>query len=382
MASKLLTTFFLLFFVLDLVAPSVASFSSAVEVLSDSGYFSMGLTLKLANQDLNLEDWQELTIFAPSDQACSRFGGQPSLLDIKFQLSPTRFPGESLRNLPNGAKIPTLGSNSSLFVTNSSRFGGGKFSINDVVVQDSPVFDDGYIVIYGSDDFFTSSTKISDDSSSSSSIPNPTSSTGSIPIPSSATRTAPSPKFASDSTRNLPNGSKPEVNCFNIFESASRLLMSRGFVIMATFLALQLETSGNDTKITVFAPMDEAIPNPTTKFSDYATIFRGHVINRLVSWKDLQKLAWEGSILQTVLKGYEIEVSWSGDILLLNEVPLIYPDMFINDWIAVHGFNQMIEPKEKQAGLGESISVPNDGEEVVEGVHGDYSSELGDYGLH
>ncbi|XP_019088009.1 PREDICTED: putative fasciclin-like arabinogalactan protein 20 [Camelina sativa] len=379
MASNLLTTFFLLFFVLDLnlVAPSLTSVSSAVEVLSDSSYFSMGLTLKLASQDLNLDDWQELTIFAPSDQAFTR-SGQPSLLDIKYQLSPTRLSGESLRNFPNGAKIPTLRSNSSLVVSNSSRFGGGKASINGAVVQDSPVFDDGYIVIYGSDEFFTSPTKISDDSSSSSSTPNPTSSsTGSIPIPSSATRTAPSP----------PNRSKPVVKCFNIFESASRLLMSRGFVIMATFLALQLETSGNnDTNmITVFAPVDEAIPNPTTKFSDYATIFRGHVINRLVSWKDLQKLAWEGSILQTVLKGYEIEVSWSGDILLLNGVPLIYPDMFVNDCIAVHGFNQMIEPKEKQVGLGESISVPNDGEEeeAVEGVHEEYSSQLGDYdGLH
>ncbi|CAE6203268.1 unnamed protein product [Arabidopsis arenosa] len=379
MASKLLTTFFLLFFVLDPVAPSVTSVSSAVEVLSDSGYLSMGLTLQLANQDLNLEDWQELTIFAPYDQAFSRFG-QPSLLDIKYQLSPTRLPGEALRNLPNGAKIPTLRSDSSLTVTNSSRF-GRKISINNVVVQDSPVFDDGYIVIYGSGEFFTSPTKISDDSSSSSSIPNPTSSTGSIPNPSSATHTPPSPKFASDSTRNLPNGSKP-VNCFNIFESASRLLMSRGFVIIATFLALQLEdTSDNDTKITVFAPIDEAIPNPSTKFSDYVTIFRGHVINRLLLWKDLQKLAKEGSILETVLKGYEIEVSWSGDILLLNGVPLIYPDLYVNDWIVVHGFNQMIVPKEKQVNVGESITVLNNGDEE-EGVHEEYSSELGDYGLH
>ncbi|CAH8277729.1 unnamed protein product [Arabidopsis lyrata] len=381
MASKILTTFFFLFFVLDLVAPSLTSVSSAVEVLSDSGYLSMGLTLQLANQDLNLEDWQELTIFAPSDQDFSRFG-QPSLLDIKYQLSPTRLPGETLRNLPNGAKIPTLRSDSSLTVTNSSRF-GRIISINNVVVQDSPVFDDGYIVIYGSGEFFTSPTKISDDSSSSSSIPNTTSSTGSIPIPSSATHTPPSPKFASDSTRNLPNGSKP-VNCFNNFESASRLLMSRGFVIIATFLALQLEdTSGNDTKITVFAPIDEAIPNPSTKFSDYVTIFRGHVINRLLLWKDLQKLAKEGAILQSVLKGYEIEVSWSGDILLLNGFPLIYPDLFVNDWIAVHGFNQMIVPKEKQVNLGESITVLNNGEEEEEeGVHEEYSSELGDYGLH
>jgi len=160
--------------------------------------------------------------------------------------------------------------------------------------------------------------------------------------------------------------------------------MSRGFVIIATFLALQLEdnTSGNDTKITVFAPIDEAIPNPTTKFSDYVTIFRGHVVSQLLLWKDLQKFAKEGSILQTVLKGYEIEISLSGDILLLNGVPLIYPDLYVNDWIAVHGFNQMIVTKEKQVDVGDSITVLNNGEQEEEGVHGEYSSELGDYGLH
>lgn len=154
---------------------------------------------------------------------------------------------------------------------------------------------------------------------------------------------------------------------------------------MATFLALQLETSENDTKLTVFAPIDEAIPNPTTKFSDYATIFRGHVIKRLLSWKDLQKLAWEGSILQTVLKGYDFEFSWSGDILLLNEVPLIFPDLYVSEWIVVHGVNQMIVPKANQVKLGETISELNNGKEEEEeesDVHEEYSSELGDYVLH
>ncbi|ESQ46865.1 hypothetical protein EUTSA_v10028170mg [Eutrema salsugineum] len=383
MASKIFATFFLPFFFLDLVSLSDASLtpiSSAVEVLSsESTHFSMGLTLQLANQDLSLEDWQELTIFAPSDQAFSTFG-QPSLLDIKYQLSPARLPVESLKNLLPGAKIPTLRSDSSLIVTNSSR-SGGKTSINDVEVQDSPLFDDGYVVIYSSDEFFTApmTEETSLNSSSSSSIPNSISSPPSIPIPSSATRTPPSHNFAG-STKTFPNKTKP-ASCFNIFESASSLLFSRGFVIMATFLALQLETSENDTKLTVFAPIDEAIPNSISKFSDYATIFRGHVIRKLLSWKDLQKLAWEGSILQTALKGYEIELSWSGDVLLLNGVPLIYPDMYANEWVAVHGVNQMIAPQAMQPKLGESISELNGGEEEDD-VHQEYSSELGDYGLH
>ncbi|KAF8050217.1 hypothetical protein N665_2022s0003 [Sinapis alba] len=361
MAWKLLTSFFLLFlYLVSLSDASLTSISAAVEVLCDSGYFSMGLTVKLANKDLRLDDWQELTIFAPSDQAFSE-SGQPSLLSIKYHLSPTRIPGETLTNLPHGAKIPTIRSNSSLTVTNSSRSGGVNLSINGVGVQDSPLFDDGYVVIYISDEFFTPPIITPP---SSSSIANPISSPAasidsiSIPIPSSAPSSVP-------------------VNCFNIFESASSLLLSRGFVIMATFLALQLEISpGNETKLTVFAPIDEAIS--VNKFSDYATIFRGHVIKRLLSWKELEKLAWEGSILQTALKGYEIELSWSGDFLLLNGIPLIFPDLYANDWIVVHGVNQMIAPQASQAKLGESISELNSGGEEEE----EEDDVRGDYGLH
>ncbi|KAJ0260674.1 putative fasciclin-like arabinogalactan protein 20 [Hirschfeldia incana] len=365
MASKLLASFFLLsLYLVSLTDASLTSISAAVEVLCDSGYFSMGLTLQLANKDLHLDDWQELTIFAPSDRAFSQ-SGQPSLLSIKYHLSPTRLPGETLTNLPHGAKIPTIRSNSSLTVTNSSRSAGANLSLNGVLVQDSPLFDDGYVVIYSSDEFFTPPIVIPPPSPS---ITNTISSSIPIPIPSSA-----------------PVKSKT-VNCFNIFESASSLLLSRGFVIVATFLALQLEISpGNDTttKLTVFAPIDEAIS--VSKFSDYATILRGHVIKRLLSWKDLEKLAWEGSILQTALKGYEIELSWSGDILLLNGVPLVFPDLYANEWIVVHGVDQMIAPPQASQGkVGESISELNGGEggEEEDVVNGENSAELGDAGLH
>ncbi|RID65936.1 hypothetical protein BRARA_D01106 [Brassica rapa] len=370
MASKLLTSFFLLsLYLVSVSDASLTSISAAVEVLCDSGYFSMGLTLKIADKDLRLDDWQELTIFAPSDQAFSA-SGQPSLLSIKYHLSPTRLPGETLTNLPHGAKLPTLRSNSSLTVTNSSRSGRVNLSINGVVVQDSPLFDDGYVVIYSSDEFF--SPPIITPPSIANTISSPAESIDSIPIP------------IPSSAPSSPVKSKP-VNCFNIFESASSLLLSRGFVIMATFLALQLEISpGNDTKLTVFAPIDEAFS--VSKFSDYATIFRGHVIKRLLSWKDLEKLAWEGSILQAALKGYEIELSWSGDFLLLNGVPLIFPDLYANEWIVVHGVNQMIAPQASQAKVGESISELNGGEEEEEeeedDVHREFSTELGDYGLH
>ncbi|KAJ4902536.1 putative fasciclin-like arabinogalactan protein 20 [Raphanus sativus] len=362
MASKILTSFLLLIlYLVSLSDASLTSISAAVEVLCDSGYFSMGLTLQLANKDLRLDDWQELTIFAPSDRAFSQ-SGQPSLLSVKYHLSPTRLPGETLTNLPHGAKIPTIRSNSSLTVTNSSRSGGGLIlSINGVAVQDSPLFDDGYVVIYSSDEFFTPPIVTPPSPPPAASIDSI-----SVPIPSSA-----------------PVKSKP-VNCFNIFESASSLLLSRGFVIMATFLALQLEISpGNDTtKLTVFAPIDEAVS--VAKFSDYATIFRGHVIKRLLSWKDLEKLAWEGSILQTALRGYEMELSWSGDFLLLNGVPLVFPDLYADEWVVVHGVNQMIAPRAGQGKVGESISELNGGGEGEEedDVHGEFSTELGDSGLH
>ncbi|XP_010554968.1 PREDICTED: putative fasciclin-like arabinogalactan protein 20 [Tarenaya hassleriana] len=413
MAVKLLSIIFFLF-LLNLSSPLSAiqtPVSSAIDILSDSGFFSMSLTLQVTVTALNLSESPKLTIFAPSDVAFSE-SGQPSLLDLRYQVSPARIPGESLRNLPHGAKIPTLRSDISLIVTGSSE-SGGENSINNVVVQDSAIFDDGYLVIYGTDEFFKPFSQISispifapkpkpnanpDSSSSSSPSPSPSSSpkSSNSSILGSPNSSIPDFEFhvlSPNSGSNLPNSSFPRSTVrsspilpnnlsgsdtdTNVFELASAVLTSRGYVIMGTFLDLQLESSSNQTRLTVFAPVDDAITESAANFSDYSTIFRGHVVQRLLTWNDLKELDGERSVLHSARRGFEIELSWSGDILLLNGAPIVFPDLYVNAWIAVHGLNRMILPQSKQDfPMGESFSELDGGDED----ESQDSAEFRDYG--
>lgn len=144
---------FFFFFVFTFPSHSIAcsrTLSNAAEILSDSGYLSMALTLQLTSVTLNL-DSSNATILVPLDSAFARFG-QLSLLEHQYHISPSRLSRECFRALPYGARIPTLWSNHSLIVTTDKRF-DSPFSINNVSVGNLVIFDDGSIIVYGLDEF-------------------------------------------------------------------------------------------------------------------------------------------------------------------------------------------------------------------------------------
>jgi hypothetical protein len=45
----------------------------------------------------------------------------------------------------------------------------------------------------------------------------------------------------------------------------------------------------------------------------------------------------DGMVLRNYLEGFTINVTGSPGILKLNDVPVIYPDMYFSDWLVVHG---------------------------------------------
>jgi hypothetical protein len=51
----------------------------------------------------------------------------------------------------------------------------------------------------------------------------------------------------------------------------------------------------------------------------------------------------DGTVLRNYLEGFTINVTGSPGILKLNDVPVIYPDMYFNDWLVVHGVRDIIE---------------------------------------
>ena len=336
---ELLHMLTLLLFSLTLLSLSSSStltysgtFSNAAKTLLDSDYLSMALTLELVFNTLNL-DSPTATIFAPSDPAFVHSGQLPLLL-VQYHILPIRLSAEAMKALPSGTSIPTLLPNCSLIVTASHS--DGKVSINNVMIDVKAVYDDGSVIIYGVDEFFNSSFQIAPD----------------LPIP--------GPTIPTE------RNSSSEVESFGL---VSDMLRSRGYSIMAAFLDAQLAGPKDQTSLTIFAPVDVAIQEHARNVSDYMLIFRQHVVPRLLPWLDLIKLE-DGTVLPTFLKGFEINVTVSGDVPEFNGVPVIFLNMYQSRGLVVYGLNHLLTSSANQVSLGDSSSDGNVDQNPLD--HGDY----------
>ncbi|XP_065632715.1 putative fasciclin-like arabinogalactan protein 20, partial [Quercus suber] len=155
----------------------------------------------------------------------------------------------------------------------------------------------------------------------------------------------------------------------DVFCLVSDILRSRGYSIMAAFLDAQLAGPKDQTSLTIFAPVDVAIQEHARNVSDYMLIFRQHVVPRLLSWLDLIKLE-DGTVLPTFLKGFEINVTVSGDVPEFKGVPVIFLNMYQSRGLVVHGLNHLLTLSANQASLGDSSSDGNVDQNLLH--HGDY----------
>ncbi|XP_061990926.1 putative fasciclin-like arabinogalactan protein 20 [Rosa rugosa] len=338
MASPSITAVSLLILLFSLLSLSSAlpsrSILNAAEVLSDSGYLSMALTLEVVSQSL-VPKSPSLTIFAPPDSAFKR-AGQPSLSLLQFHFAPLALPLQTLKSLPAGTKIPTLLSGSSLVVTSPSS--GTGISLNGVRVTTaaSPIYDDGFLIILGVEDFFDPNFH----------APAPTRIPVSDPM-------CGSPSSNGTSTIGFPAASW--------FEGAKGVMRSNGYRVMASFLDLQLMGFKNPpSSLTVFAPVDQAVENPLLDPS----IFLRHVVPCRLVWSDLVNFS-EGTVLPTYMAGFTIRISRNGDVLLLNEVPVYYANMYYSDSVVVHGLQEsLVMPAEAQEEAAEESSQEEAGSET------------------
>ncbi|XP_031286823.1 putative fasciclin-like arabinogalactan protein 20 [Pistacia vera] len=326
--------FFLIMFSLSAFAfASHTDLSNALEILSNSGYLSMALTLQFTSKTLNL-DSKIITIFAPSDLAFVQ-SGRLSLLQLQYHISPAQLFQDTLKTLPFGSRIPTLLLNHSLIVTTADY--NAPFSINGISIDESPVYDEGFLVIYGMDAFFDTSFNITTSTSFSALEPSPP-----------------------PTTMVNNNSSQSELKHYGFdvdeFGKASDWLRSRGYTTMATFLGVQLSGFRDHTRLTIFAPLDEAIEAYVRNITDYLVIFRRHVVPRLLTWQDLVRLS-DGTMLQTFSGGFVINLTWSGDVLVLNGVPVVVlPDIYTSNWLVLHGLNRLLMPPVNQKIIGDSFS--------------------------
>ncbi|KAG7032549.1 hypothetical protein SDJN02_06598, partial [Cucurbita argyrosperma subsp. argyrosperma] len=92
------------------------------------------------------------------------------------------------------------------------------------------------------------------------------------------------------------------------------VLRNRGLSVMVSFLELQFLGFHKQPALTIFAPPDE--------FSD-------------------------GTEVRTYLRGFGINVNRSGGVLMVNNMSVIFPDMFYSERIVVHGIGGILEMQKK-----------------------------------
>ncbi|XP_043712599.1 putative fasciclin-like arabinogalactan protein 20 [Telopea speciosissima] len=312
----------------------------AVEILADTGFMAMSLTIQLVAQAL-ISNLSYATIFSPADAAFIQ-SGQPSIDLLQYHISPLAFSVETLRTLPYGTKIPTLYQNHSLMVTTPAN--GQQISLNNVKINESTIFDDGSLVVFGIDKFFDPSFSIS------SHLP---------PIGAPTSNFYCTAPYLHDSALD-----------FESFVMASNSIRDKGYSVMASFLELQLPQSGDQKKLTIFAPVDEAIEDYKQLSGENSTVFHRHGLPCKLTWSDLVMLD-DGATLETLLRGFRINVTRSGITVLLNGVPVIFPDLYYHDWLVIHGIPQILSLPAEQEPVRDSYAgfngnfkgnVPDSGE--------------------
>ncbi|XP_024989884.1 putative fasciclin-like arabinogalactan protein 20 [Cynara cardunculus var. scolymus] len=183
------------------------------------------------------------------------------------------------------------------------------FSLNNVKILGSPIFDDGSLIVYGIENFFDPNFTIPD-----------------TPLQS------PSFDHCTASFGGYSNFS---------FHNAANVLISRGYSVMASFLNLQLVGFLNQPTLTVFSPVDEVMIDYSGRFPDYSSLFLRHVLPCKISFSDLINVD-DGTSFDTYLDGFKIKLNRSGGTFKVNEVSITFPDMYNSDWFVIHGIREVL----------------------------------------
>ncbi|KAL1317933.1 hypothetical protein HN51_070162 [Arachis hypogaea] len=345
------TKHFLSLFVLHLLLSISSSLPSsaildAAEILSASGFDAMAVNLELASQTLASPRTRSLTVFAPSD-AAFKILQQPTLSLLRYHLLPNAFSFHSLISLPFGANIPTLLPSHSLTVTTTTD-SADSLSINNVTVNSEPLYRDASLVIFTTDHFFDPYFQLP------AKIPHRTGTTD--PYSSSAA--------ACFAGRKNHRKSFSSGEAFS-FKEASSVLRSKGCFLMAELLDTQFLAIRNRPQLTLFAPMDKVVTstnatrghvaatnNNNPRLRGHSSILRHHLVPCKILWSDLLTLE-EGTLIRTYERGFTLNVTKSTeDVLLVNGVPVISPELYNSDWLVVHGLQEVLSPLKGRKGRG------------------------------
>lgn len=128
---------------------------------------------------------------------------------------------------------------------------------------------------------------------------------------------------------------------------------------MASFLDLQLLGFLGQPRLTVLAPVDEVMLGRVGDIPEYSSLFLRHVIPCRLTWTDLANVK-DGTELHTYLGEFDVIVTVSNDVFMVNEVEITFPDMYYSEWLVVHGVRQILVLPESTEEGGEDDEAPGD----------------------
>ncbi|CAB4272685.1 unnamed protein product [Prunus armeniaca] len=135
--------------------------------------------------------------------------------------------------------------------------------------------------------------------------------------------------------------------------NASEILSDFGYTSMALTLDLASQTliSSQSHSFTIFTPTEDPFSHSgswnalrSKGCSVMASLlemqFHGLLWSDLVSFND-------GPVLRTNLMGFTNNITRSQDVLMLNGVSIILPEVYHNGWLSVHGISEVLEVPHK-----------------------------------
>lgn len=298
--------------------------SNASRALRHSG-FTVIATLLQVSPELFISSHEHSTIFAIDDSAISNFSLPPWLTKhlLHYHTSPSKLSMHDLLEKPPGSCLSTLLQNKKLVITKTDP-SQRVVEINNVLVSQPDVFLGGPISVHG--------------------VLGPFSPLNPQDFQESQWGFIRTPVCGSNSSAVAypPGVEWPKI---------VRMLSSNGFVSFAvglhTVLGGAVQDFTNLSSVTIFAPTDLALAASPSPLLD--RIVRFHTLPQRLSYMELASLPPKAKI-GTLLPDHDLQVDGRGknssQVLVINGVDVMAPDVFSSKKFIIHGISRAFRPPE------------------------------------
>ena len=137
-----------------------------------------------------------------------------------------------------------------------------------------------------------------------------------------------------------------------------RVLRNYGYSVLATSIELTnlelISLANQDQGLTLFAPTDVALASVDLSTPLFLPILQYHLCPGHFLYNNLLSIP-SGTRVNTLLLGYSLFITSANDSshhLTIDNVPIGRPNVFVDDFIVIHGINHIFDPRAFGIGMG------------------------------